>query len=806
MKNNKKVELLAPAGSLESLFAAVLAGADAVYIGGSRFGARAFAKNVTEEELLYAIDYMHLHNRKLYLTVNTLVKEKELEQFYDYLLPYYRQGLDAVIVQDIGVISFIKKRFPGLPVHISTQMTVTGADGARQMEKLGAERVVPARELSLEEIRHIREKTGMEIECFVHGALCYCYSGQCLYSSIIGGRSGNRGRCAQPCRLPFTVQYREGHAKSRQDYALSTKDLCTLTILPDLIEAGIDSFKIEGRMKKPEYTAGVTAIYRKYIDLYYKMGRAGYRVEQDDIEKLMELYNRGGFTTGYYEAQNGPSLMSMSRQNHYGAITGTVKEVKKDMALIRVDKNINKGDSLEIRRGETETLFEWKAAENLKEKAVLKLRIPKQVTMKPGYPVFRMKNMLLEEQLGAYVHQEIKENIRGTLRVSKDLPVMLTVEYRGISVTEEGEVVQQAKSQPVDSRRLEKQVKKTGNTPFSFESLSIEADTDAFVSMQGINEVRRKALERLENSILQEYRRENATVSAENNRYKTEESSRTVCGIRVQVQSKEQLERLMNCEDIEAFYLAPDMLHLYEQTEQEKLKKYCSEIKANGKKVYFVFPHIFRKNTKKAYEQAGILSLIRICDGAVIKNWEEYTYMKENADFEKKFEIIGDYNLYTFNREAWNLYQELGFSHMTMSPELNAGELRSMKTIGQEMIVYGYLPLMVSAQCVAKNHGGCIKKETDIFIKDRYQKSFYVKNHCDFCYNTIYNSTPISLLSCSEEIEKLNLSAIRLLMTTEEPEETLLIVQKFADAFLRKKKDVSLPGEYTKGHFKRGVE
>ena len=249
----REIEILAPAGSYESLKAAIAAGADAVYVGGNRFGARAYANNFSEEELLEAIDYVHLHGKKIYLTVNTLLKEKELErELYSYLLPYYRQGLDAVIVQDSGVLRFVREYFPSFPIHASTQMTITGADGARFMEEQGVERIVTARELSLKEIKEISEKTSLEIESFVHGALCYCYSGQCLYSSLLGGRSGNRGQCAQPCRLPYKVD-------GKTSYVMSLKDLCTVEFIPDLAEAGIYSFKIEGRMKKPEYVAAVLA-------------------------------------------------------------------------------------------------------------------------------------------------------------------------------------------------------------------------------------------------------------------------------------------------------------------------------------------------------------------------------------------------------------------------------------------------------------------------------------------------------------------------------------------------------------------
>lgn len=310
----KKVEILAPAGSFECFEAALKAGADAVYLGGGSFGARAYADNFTEEKLLEVIDYAHLHGRKIYLTVNTLLKEKELEeQLYSYLLPYYRQGLDAVIVQDVGVLEFIREYFPDLPIHASTQMTVTNVSGAKFLEKQGVERVVPAREISLEEVKEIHDGTGLEVECFVHGALCYCYSGQCLLSSLIGQRSGNRGQCAQPCRLPYSTENLKNPS-----YLMSLKDICTLDLIPDLIDAGVDSFKIEGRMKKPEYVALVTKMYRRYADLYLEKGRSSYVVDDTDRQQLLDLYNRGGSHEGYYRQHNGADMVSKDRPNHAG--------------------------------------------------------------------------------------------------------------------------------------------------------------------------------------------------------------------------------------------------------------------------------------------------------------------------------------------------------------------------------------------------------------------------------------------------------------------------------------------------------
>lgn len=325
-----KAELLAPAGSMEGLKAVINAGADAVYIGGTMFGARAYADNPDTGEMLEAIDYTHIHGKKLYMTVNTLLKNRELYgQLYDFMAPFYSQGLDGVIIQDLGVLDFLKKEFPGLPLHASTQMAITGPRGAELLREAGVSRIVTARELSLKEIEEIHRQTGMEIESFVHGALCYCYSGMCLFSSMLGGRSGNRGRCAQPCRLPYSAYEGEKVLNSQKDaYLLSPKDMCTIELLPEILKAGVYSLKIEGRMKRPEYGAGVTAIYRKYLDLLEKNPKA-YKVEQEDYRQLLDLYQRDGFNQGYYRQHNGRNMMAVfneKEQNRRQKISGKRNE------------------------------------------------------------------------------------------------------------------------------------------------------------------------------------------------------------------------------------------------------------------------------------------------------------------------------------------------------------------------------------------------------------------------------------------------------------------------------------------------
>ena len=339
-----RTELLAPAGSLAGLKAVIAAGADAVYVGGTRFGARAYADNPGEEDLLYGIDYAHLRGAKVYMTVNTLLKEEEMDSLCSYMEPYVRCGLDAVLVQDFGVLMMLREAFPDLPLHASTQMTVTGPEGAALLRDYGVTRVVPARELSLRELIRIKEISGLEVETFVHGALCYCYSGACLMSSMIGGRSGNRGRCAQPCRLLNLLNDKTGFdgstsilERKEARHFMSPKDLCTIDLLPEMVQAGIDSLKIEGRMKKPEYAAGVVSVYRACLDRAMT-DPDHYRVSEEEHRILYDLYNRSGFTDGYFHRRNGPEMMALVKHELTKEETDARQRLYEEMHLRYMDE------------------------------------------------------------------------------------------------------------------------------------------------------------------------------------------------------------------------------------------------------------------------------------------------------------------------------------------------------------------------------------------------------------------------------------------------------------------------------------
>ena len=445
MENRKKrreVEILAPAGTYEAFEAAIRSGADAVYAGGNLFGARAYAGNFDEETMIRAIREAHLYGRRLYLTVNTLIKEREMkERLFSFLKPFYENGLDAVLVQDLGALAFIREQFPDLAIHASTQMSVAGALGAGFLKQYGVERVVPARELSLAEIRKMKEETGLEIECFVQGALCYSYSGQCLFSSMLGGRSGNRGQCAQPCRLKYQAE-----GQKKPSCILSLKDIMALEDLPDLIEAGVDSFKIEGRMKKPEYVSETVRVYRKYTDLYLKKGRAGYQVSEEDKQRLMDLYNRGGSCRGYYHVQNGPEMLTPDRSNHAGIHSACVERQKGRSLLAKALVPLQKGDVLEISPKENVTL-----GQDVKKGGQFQLLVAKGTTVRPRTILARVRNERLIQEIQERIRAaEARRPVQAKAMFCMDEPSKLILKSGSFSVRVEGSSPQAAKKQAVD--------------------------------------------------------------------------------------------------------------------------------------------------------------------------------------------------------------------------------------------------------------------------------------------------------------------------------------------------------------------
>ncbi len=801
-----RVEILAPAGSMECLKAAIAAGADAVYTGGALFGARAYAHNLTEEELLEAIDYVHLHGRRLYLTVNTLIKDREMEkQMYDYLLPYYRQGLDAVIVQDIGLFRFIRKHFPDLPIHASTQMTLTGVDGAKFLEKEGAQRIVTSRELSMAEVKKIADETELEIESFVHGALCYCYSGQCLFSSFIGGRSGNRGQCAQPCRL----LYQTPEAK-RPQYLLSLKDICTLELIPKMIESGIYSFKIEGRMKKPEYAAAVAFQYRKYADLYlkyYEECPAGedpaayamkkYRVCEEDRQMLLDLYNRGGFHTGYYHTQNGREMVSLNRPNHAGVPAVKVLAKKGRTVTAKAMTDLSPQDIIELpmRRGR-EKADNYTCKDAVRKGMNVQIPVFADTPFKRDEIWMRTRNSALIERLHEeFVNGKIKERICGTFRLYPQEAATLTVKCRDAEITVTGEKAQEALSQPMSRERIEKQLRKTGNTEFEFSFLKAEIGEKVFLPMQSLNELRREALETLEKVICEKYRRSGEVKEPEENKTELSMEEEVISGWTASVRTAEQLEVILEEEAIGRIYV--DCTMFPRIWEKDSYVEWITKVHAAGKEIYLVMPYIFRERTRKQYEAAYNRIFGAGWDGILIANYESFAFLKEHGYTGR---IMTDYNLYEFNQESRKFWKEKGVFEFTAPVELTERELQDLRVKDGEVIVYGYLPMMVSAGCIQKTTRGCQKKSGQTTITDRYRNSFVVKNECDYCYNILYNYVPLYLGDRMEEVYQIGPGRIRLMFTTERQQE----VRQILSAYFEGKE---LPeGTYTRGHWKRGIK
>lgn len=703
---NKDFELLAPAGSLEILKGVIESGADAVYVGGSMFGARAYANNFTEEELLEAIDFAHLRGVKVYLTVNTLIKNSEFSKLYDYLLPYYKRGLDAVIVQDIGVVKAIHEYFPSMEIHTSTQMTVTGADGVRFLSQFGVTRVVMAREVSLAEMKRIHEETGMELEAFVHGALCYSYSGQCLFSSILGGRSGNRGRCAQPCRLPYTVEGK------KDEYILSLKDMCGIKALDKLHDAGVYSLKIEGRMKQLEYACGVVKYYRSYIDSMKPVTDA-------DYDRIKALGNRCGFTDRYYFDHNGSDMVTYVKPN-----------------------------------------FVSNAAEPSPEKRKL--------------------------------------SIEGELVLREGEPGSLTVKRGDVTYKASIEPVSAALKAPLDKKAAIDRINKTGDTDFEFSHIKAQIGENVFVPNGALNKLRRDAISGLCDKLLKKYYRNDAryadmsgltalpehVVKSDAAHDEAVNDYTTICSC----MTRAQLDTLIGYECFDVFYLDFDM---YDRN--TLIQQFADDVKCltkRNKKVYLMLPTIFRADSSDYFVSiAKELDKVSF-EGFVVKNYEEL-YLTENLFTGKK--VILDHNMYTFNDVSKSAFFEHGVSGDTVPLELNSREIMHRNNIGSQMIVYGYYPLMTTANCVHKNTKGCDKKQKLIYLKDRYNKSFAVCNNCKECYNTIYNSLPTMLTKNISKLKEAGIRSFRYSFTIETPKQIKAVMDDKV-------------AEYTNGHYKRGVE
>ena len=714
----KDIELLAPAGSYDIAIAAINAGADAIYLGGENFGARANAENLNTEEIIDVLNYAHIHGRKVYLTINTLLKNKEIKNdLYDFLCPLYENGLDSVIVQDVGVLLFVKKYFPELRIHASTQMTISGKESVKWLKDLGVKRVVLPRELSIDEIKDLKG-IDIEIESFVHGALCYCYSGQCLLSSFIGGRSGNRGRCAQPCRLPYDVIYdgmliNEGDEK----YILSPKDICALYLLPEIINAGVTSMKIEGRMKKKEYVCGVVSIYRKYLDTILNGDK--FEVDENDIKLLMDLFNRHGFNESYYYIPNGRDMMSLKEP--------AFREENREFTDYLREKYSNK---------------------------ILTKELSISVKCKVGEPF---------EIVGGVDDEEIIVS---------------------------GAEVEEAEKMPLELDTLNKHVNKTGNTVFKFVEIEYDMDDNTFLPVSEINDVRRKFLDLAYEKKLAKFKRECEEIKEdETKENETAEESRIIS---VSVSSFDQLKETLSRNFVDRVYIDLNLFPL------DDIENGIELVKENNLDVYLALPFVARKKDIKILKDK-YLKLIKESDGVLVRNIEQYFILKDLVDID----FVFDYNVYVWNDATKSYYKDLGITS-TVPVELNEAELIDRGVDGEEFIAYGFIPMMISANCAFKTLDRCEKNNDRYALSDKINNEFTVRCNCTHCYNVMYNCKATSLFKYKDDIEKLNPKSIRISFTNESAKLTNQVLDLAERAFVAGELVEDLPNT-TRGHFRRGV-
>ena len=718
----KRVELLAPAGNYDALLGAVNAGADAVYLGGEQYGARAYADNFSRDEIISGIRLAHIYHKKIYLTINTLVKERELEGLYDFLLPFYEAGLDGVIIQDLGVLAYVRRYFPGLELHASTQMTLTGSEGVSFLKEYGVSRVVPARELSLEEIKDLKQ-TGAEVEIFIHGAMCYCYSGQCLFSSILGGRSGNRGRCAQPCRLPYEIN------GGKECFPLSMRDMCTIDLLPELIESGVDSFKIEGRMKKPSYVAGVTAIYRKYIDQYYEKGSI--HVSAQDRQLLSSLYIRSKIGDGYFHRHNGREMLT--------------------------------------------------------------LESPAYSETDPG---------ILTEIADRYVHAPEKVPVDAQIELCSGKPAKLSLRAKEAVITCEGEIVQEAQKQPLQMEKIEQQIRKMGASLLKVQDIKVKTQGQVFLPIGAINELRRKTVLAMEDKLIAAPSREavpyDPYVRSQKQRLQKGAGGESLRKpLEVCVSTWDQFDQIID-RGLYRIYL-DSRLFLEKETLQKKLS-----LKKGNTQIYGSTPYIVREKDDKTLFDVRDAYKEQLIQGVLIRNLESLAILKDSI---AKKDLELDYGVYVWNHEALDLLSDKA-SGIFLPVELNKGEWEELITYGKQKmrlsaVVYGRLPMMITANCLQKTSDGCRGKSGTVMLKDRYGKEFPVYHDCRHCYNIVYNSVPLSLhRAFSEELQEA--LHCRLDFTLETAKECLKVTEYFQKISVQY--EDPFYSEYTTGHYKRGVE
>lgn len=803
----KKVELLAPVGSMESLFAAVQNGADAVYLGGKLFNARQYAANFDDEDLKRAVEYAHLRDVKVYVTVNILIDDSEMKDTLRFIKYLYDINVDGIIVQDLGLAYLIRNIFPNFDLHASTQMTINNLPGAIFLRNFGFKRVVLARETPLEEIRRIHNSTDIQLEGFIHGALCVCYSGQCLMSSILGGRSGNRGRCAQPCRMAYSlIDYEKGEIvfdEWKDKYLISPKDLNTLEYLDQIVDSGIYSLKIEGRMKRPEYVATIVKNYRQALDCGVSS------LTEENREDVLQIFNRG-FTKGLPLKDFGRNFISYDRPNNRGMAIGKIEKVDNRSIYIRLSKDLEKGDGIEIETAEGK--YKGMVVDFSGNKGEL-LKIDRFDKVLIGSTVYRTsKRKLIEDAISSFEEENIKYPIDMEATISIGKPARLTIDFNDKRIEVESDyVVEKAQKVGLTEERVKEQLLKLNDTLYYVDKISIYLDENAFMPVKEINGLRRKGIEKLNEYRLSLNSREAISDEEFNirlNKYFSlpKKEKVNVNRVSVKVLRKEQFDQL-DLNKLDRIYIGFD----------EDLIESILAAKVKGKEVYILTDRILYSDDLDSLK--GKIEKVKdIIDGVSVSNLGTLQYIMDSFNID----IHGDLGLNVFNSFTVEALRQNGIKSITLSPELNIYQINRIVEKNQveyEAIVYGYLPLMIMKHCPmalvknCKNDLNCesCKFNSGYGLKDRKGINFYMERRHNL--TTLYNSVPLFMLDTLDKIYKVGVDTIRLDFTFEK--DNILEIQNmyydFAKGLISKDEITQYCKEYrdknpiTKGHYFRGV-
>ncbi len=791
-----RTEILAPAGNYDAVRAAVNAHADAIYLGGSMFSARAFAGNFDEKELLDTIDYCHTFDVKVYMAINTLLKNEEIKRLPEYVKPFYREGVDGIIVQDMGVAGVLSACFPDLPLHGSTQLSVSSEYGAAFLKKIGMTRFVPSRELSLDEIRAIKDKVNIEIETFVHGAMCYSYSGRCLMSSYAGGRSGNRGRCAQPCRK----KYRLGDESA---YMLSLKDMCMLQDIDKLMDAGIDSFKIEGRMKKPEYVAATTYAYKEIRDAYLSGCKDLKKIASRYEDMLRDVYNRGGFYSGYYFTAHGRQMLADIRPNHTGVKIGKVSSIEKPFVKVKLCNDVNAADVLEIRG--RKGVVELTCGEAAAAHSTIFLKGKNFQSFSIGDQIYRTRNSkLLNDIQKEIIDSDRKIAVKAFLtarigeRIKLSVSTYDTASTKTVNVCVYGPECMAASNKPVTQEQLIEKIKKTGGTSFEISEIEADVEDGLFVQISAINGLRRQALDELGRSLADRHKRNIKSVICCEDNYDESgfKNQSDMSGFSISVCQEDHVNIVKNYKWVSRVILDYNI----RQYRQTMLNKNTS--------VFIALPEIFRQ--KNLVEYADMLSDISDFDGVMIRNIDELGYLIEIG---YKGDVVADAGLYVYNDHAAAFYKnQIHNISFVSSAELTYNEIKNLST-NTLLKIYGYQKVMVSANCISGNYcGGCAQKSSQMMnLTDDMGNVFYVRNYCGECYNIMYNGVPTSILDRLDLIHD-SFTDAYIELTVEDGEKTNKIMDYIEKNIIglddmEHDNDVHAPiKEYTRGHYFKGIE